>query len=110
MMMPDAPTIRAPRRRPPYAFEPETMTWSEAAAVACRSTESWLRDHIGDLEGFPRPDPVLQVFSTRAVRAWVERRFGLASEGAAPEDAEKIMLDRLRNGTNVPALPRRPAA
>jgi hypothetical protein len=100
-----------PRRRPPYNFEPETMTWAEAAAVACRATESWLRSHIGDLEGFPRPDPALDVFSGRAIRAWVARRFGLVTPETDIDDAEHILIRRANDAAaHKTALPRRQTA
>lgn len=98
-----------PRRRPPYQFEPETMTWAEAAAVACRATESWLRDHIASLDGFPTPDGTLDVFSAKAVRGWVDRRFGLVTPATSEQDAEATLIGRARAKHGSP-IPRRPAA
>jgi hypothetical protein len=78
--------------RPTYAFEPLTMTWAEVAATVFRRSESWMRDHLP--EDFPTPDPVLGVFVTEAVRAWVRRRFGLAVSANDPQAAEDILLER----------------
>lgn len=65
--------------KPPYrpaslVAVPLTMTWMEAASEL-RVTEGWLRGHIGDLPGFPRPHPLLDVFSTEAVQVWVRQTF-----------------------------------
>lgn len=98
-----SPAIR-PRRRPaPYAVVPLTMTWTEAAAEL-RVTESWLRDHIGALPGFPRPHPLLDVFATEAVEAWVRRSFGLVGPATTQQDAEAILLERA-NGFGARAIP-----
>ena len=94
-----------PRRRPPaYAGIPLTLTWTEAACEL-RATESWLRDHISDLAGFPRPHPILDTFAREAVEAWVRQAFGLAGPSATPQDEEAILLGRA-NGEGARALPR----
>jgi hypothetical protein len=87
------------------------MSWAEAAAVACRATESWLRSHIQELDGFPRPDPILDVFSAKAIRSWVDRRFGLVTPETTLEDAEDILIQRANNAaSHKTSLPRRPTA
>ena len=70
------------------------MTWGEVAATVFRRSESWMRNHLP--EDFPRPDPVLGVFSTEAVRSWVRRRFGLAVIADNPQIAEDIPMERTR--------------
>lgn len=78
--------------KPPYRSAslvavPLTMTWMEAASEL-RVTEGWLRGRIGDLPGFPRPHPLLDIFFTEAVQAWVRQAFGLDGSTAASGDAE----------------------
>ncbi len=99
-----------PRRRAPFDLSPPlTMTWAEAAASVARATESWLRDHIGDLPDFPRPDPVMDVFCRAEIEAWVRRRFGIVSPVTATEDAEDILIGRV-NGKAARKIPGQPAA
>ena len=83
--------------RKPYPFVPGVMTWAEAADYACRRSESWLRSHINELDGFPRPDPFLNVFATEAVQFWVRQRFGLIRPDDSLEDARSIVMSRLKN-------------
>lgn len=98
-----------PRKRgTPYPFEPFTMTWAEVSAAVFRASEVWVRTHLPP--DFPRPDPVLDVFATEAVQAWVRRRFGLATTRADPADEEAILIDRARNGKSSRQIPRSTAA
>jgi hypothetical protein len=91
------PLDARPRKRgAPYPFEPFTMTWGEVSAAVFRASEVWVRGHLPT--DFPRPDPVLDVFATEAVQAWVRRRFGLVTTGADPADEEAILIQRARNG------------
>jgi hypothetical protein len=98
-----------PRQRKPYPFEPLTMTWAEVAGVVFRSSESWLRDHIGEYAGFPQPDRSLDVFAREAVETWVRARFGLAAAEPAAQSGEALLLSRINARTSGP-LPRRPTA
>lgn len=84
-----------PRQRKAYEFIPLTMTWAEVASTVFRSSESWLRDHIGEYVGFPRPDRSLDVFSREAVETWVRARFGLLPSTNADRAAEAILFDRI---------------
>jgi hypothetical protein len=95
------------KARPRFVFEPATMTWAEAAEYAFRKSESWLRGHIHDIPGFPRPDPVYSTFSKAQVDAWIARRFGLALDDA--RDRKAALMERAR-GTDQGALSRRETA
>lgn len=99
--MPDRTILRKRRRTLLYDFEPMTMTWTEVATFVFRidperGPEAWLRDHLKDYPDFPRPDPAIDTFATEAVRAWVRRRFGLASLGLAAEDDGNRLLGPAR--------------
>jgi hypothetical protein len=83
---------------------------AECAAYAMRRSESWLRDHTDELDGFPRPDGKLGVFSTEAVEVWVRRRFGLASNNGTAKDVEAELLGKLRGGKPQDPIPRRAAS
>lgn len=98
------------RRNQRHEFEPLTMTWPEVAGSVLRVSESWLRDHIGELEGFPKPDRQLGVFATEAVRAWVRRRFGLTGAGTTIQDAEAILMERAKHADDRRPVSRRAAA
>jgi hypothetical protein len=98
------------RRAAPHPFQPLTMTWREVADAVFRVTEQWLRMHITEFPDFPQPDPRLDVFATRAVEMWVERRFGLVPTGHGKHDAEARLLGKIRDGQDHRALPGRPAA
>ncbi len=102
--------MRPATLRQTIRFEPGVMTWTEAADYACRRSESWLRSHISELEGFPRPDPALNVFAAEAVRAWVRRRFGLAGPTDDAKTTEDALLGRLQNGKRQGAVSRRAAS
>lgn len=86
------------------------MTWAECADYATRRSESWLRDHINELDGFPRPDPALNVFSTEAVEIWVRRRFGLVIDHGTKKDVEAELLGKLRGGKREDPISRRAAS
>lgn len=51
---------------------PLVWTWAETAELAFRKSESWLRDHIDSLPGFPQP--VEGCFHREAVQQWIDRR------------------------------------
>jgi hypothetical protein len=102
-----AARFRPRKRGKPYPWPPFTMTWAEIAAAVFRASEAWVRDHLP--MDFPRPDPALDVFATKAVEAWVNRPFGLATPDGDPHDAEDILIRRA-NGQGQGPLPDRTAS
>lgn len=63
--------------RPKFAWTPLTMTYAEAADVAFRKSENWLREHIGEFKGFPAPREDTQLFLAEQVADWVRARYGI---------------------------------
>lgn len=59
-------------RRARNPGDPLVWTWAETAELAFRKSESWLRDHLDTIQGFPKP--VDGVFHREAVQQWIDRR------------------------------------
>lgn len=78
------------------SLEPATLTYDETAAYAFRQTGHWLRRQLQELPGFPKPDPVLRLFSKAQVDAWIAQRFG--DEPSRLHDFEAELIRRARHG------------
>lgn len=101
---------RPNRTLPPHPFQPLTMTWREVSETVFRVTEQWLRSHIAEFPDFPQPDRRLDVFATKAVEQWVERRFGLVTANSTAEDERAILMSRITSEQGQRPISRRTPA
>ncbi len=78
-------------------FVPAPRPWNEyqVAARLNRGTE-WFRVNRKALEaeGFPRKDPLLDGWDSKAIEVWLDRRSSLAIDAA--HDAESQALEAIR--------------
>lgn len=91
-------------RRPRFRFEPMTMTWAEAADVAFRRGETWLRDHLAEFPTFPKPDHDTNLFLAEQVRDWLRARYGMVP--SSNENLKDLVWERAKNGKGPRAVSR----
>jgi hypothetical protein len=79
--------------KPKPHFIPQPRPWNEfqVAARLNRGVE-WLRKHRSALEqeGFPRKDPLLDGWDSKAIEEWLDRRSGLEASPAINAEAQAL--------------------
>lgn len=88
------------KARRKYEAAPLTMSWAEVAD-ALRKSETWLREHIDELPGFPRPGQVLNLFLRDDVERWVRSDCGHHE----PSNDDEL-IRRARDGKGIGAVSR----
>jgi hypothetical protein len=76
------------------------MTEAEVAESVFRCGVATFRSKVGSFPDFPKPDPETRLFSSKAIEAWVDRRYGDPAVQAAV-DWSAVALERARGGKSA---------